>query len=184
MFKNTQVSVLTTAQRDRIILKKEGMLIYNTTVSSFQLYSGSTWSNVSDAVPGPSYDTQQINIPWVDGMVGTALWTGKALLTKIGNIVTMQLEPVGGVLGDQNRSAGTTYVETWADTIPVGWRPQMLIATELPMTDNGTHLRALLRVNNAYLSISKDATFEANPFTGPLSGFVTTTLSWNVDPLT
>lgn len=46
------LGAMTTTQRDALTLKKEGMIIYNTTDSTFQLYTSGAWSDIGGSSGG------------------------------------------------------------------------------------------------------------------------------------
>lgn len=61
---------MTTTQRDAIVTPATGLLIYNTTLSSYQVYSGTGWTSVGGGATGGGTDQifwengQTVNTPY------------------------------------------------------------------------------------------------------------------------
>jgi hypothetical protein len=121
------------------------------------------------------------------GGTNTVVATRKAFLYKMGNLVTMTMEPVskwdssevidttGDRLITDNGGGGTN-----PNPIPEGWRP-LYEGVDAPMTvrDAGTFGEAILSVaGNGSVGLAKDRL--SNPFTGVIFSYFGGTVSWTV----
>ena len=80
---------MTSAQRDNLTSIANGMIIYNTSLSVFQFYQGSTWVSLSSGaagdVTGPGSSTNTALARW-NGTTGELLSDSTILLDDSGNI--------------------------------------------------------------------------------------------------
>jgi hypothetical protein len=121
------------------------------------------------------------------GGTNAVVATRKAFLTKVGNLVTMTMEPIGK--WDSSETIDTTGDRLITDNggggtnpnpIPVGWRP-LYEGVDAPMTirDAGTFGEGILSVNgNGSVGIAKDR--QSNPFTGVIFSYYGGTVSWTI----
>lgn len=142
---------------------------------------------LDEALSSAGSEEQTIDVKFRLAGGGGVVATRKAILSKVGNIVTMVLEPVGkwdssetiDCTGDHltTSQGGGTPDET---PIPASWRP-LYEGAAVPFTirDAGTWGEAILSISsNGQVDISKDRI--GTSFTGVLFGYNGIALTWTV----
>lgn len=130
-----------------------------------------------------SSESEQIDIDFIKGSDSSALATRRALVQKVGSVVTMIIEPPGLRDGSSSLAATGTYCTSAAATIPADYLPIASVAAPWVIEDGVTQQFGLLRVNpDGSVEIFADEAF-AN-FTGACAGYHDGVVSWIVDDFT
>ncbi len=129
--KGLYVDALTTTQRDAIPTIENGLLIYNTTTSTFQAYQNGAWTNLATGaattLTAPSLITADAPVTVVNGAIYYDSTTNKLTSGVNGAYVSVYTSPLaqGGNLVMQSANAnpagveGEVYYNTVLDVVRV-----------------------------------------------------------------
>ena len=91
---------MTTTQRNALVTVVDGMMIFNSTTSTFQFYQGAAWVALSagaGGVTGPGASTNTAIALW-DGVGGTAIINSVVLVSALGAVTGITTLTASGII--------------------------------------------------------------------------------------